>query len=85
MHAYKSSADFYFSKLTSAKNSFRITIRVSNSLDSDQVRRFVGSELGSNCLQMLSADGPSSFESHKQLQLGEFGQSSKFRHRPCFF
>ena len=38
------------------KNSFRITIRVANSLDSDQARHFVGPDLGSNCLQRLSAD-----------------------------
>ena len=31
-------------------------IRVENSLDQDQVRRFVRSDLGLNCLQMLSAD-----------------------------
>ena len=32
------------------------TIRVSNSLDPDQARHFVGSDLGPNCLQRLSAD-----------------------------
>ena len=31
-------------------------MRVSNSLDSDQARRFVGPDLGPNCLQILSAD-----------------------------
>ena len=31
-------------------------IRVSNSLDLDHVRHFVGSDLGPNCLQWLSAD-----------------------------
>ena len=35
------------------------TIRVSNSLDPDQARHFVGPDLGSNCLQMLSADNKS--------------------------
>ena len=29
---------------------------MSNSLDPDQARRFVGSDLGSNCLTRLSAD-----------------------------
>ena len=32
------------------------TIRVSNGLYPDQNRRSVGTELGPNCLQMLSAD-----------------------------
>ena len=32
------------------------TIRVSNSLDSDHALHFVGSDLGPNCLQGLSAD-----------------------------
>ena len=32
------------------------TIRVSNSLDPDQARHFVGPDLGPNCLQGLSAD-----------------------------
>ena len=32
------------------------TIRVSNSLDPDNARHFVGPDLGPNCLQMLSAD-----------------------------
>ena len=35
------------------------TIRVSNSLDPDQDRHFVGPDLSPNCLQMLSADGKS--------------------------
>ena len=34
-------------------NSFRDTIRVSNSLDPDQYRQFVGPDLGRNCLQRL--------------------------------
>ena len=33
------------------------TIRVSNSLDPGQARHFVGSDLGPNCLQRLSAEG----------------------------
>ena len=35
------------------------TIRVSNSLDPDQARRSVGPDLGTNCLQRLSADDTS--------------------------
>ena len=35
------------------------TIRVSNSLDPDQARHFVGPDLGPNCLQRLSADNKS--------------------------
>ena len=45
-----------FFKIIFLKNSFRTTIRVSNSLESDQARHFVGPDLGPNCLQMLSAD-----------------------------
>ena len=37
----------------------RNAIRVSNSLDKDQARHFVGPDLGSNCLQLLSADDKS--------------------------
>ena len=46
-----------FSKSTFWKISFRNSIRVSNSLDPDQARHFVRSDLGPNCLQRLSADG----------------------------
>ena len=38
---------------------FRNTIRVSNSLDPDQARCFVGPDLDPNCLQRLSADDKS--------------------------
>ena len=48
-----------FSKSTFFKNSFRNTIRVSNGLDQDQAQCFVGSNLGLNCLQKLSADDSS--------------------------
>ena len=41
---------------------FRNSIRVSNSLDPDQTRHFVGPDLGPNCLQMLSADDTSKEE-----------------------
>ena len=46
---FLSSADFFQNQL------FRKTIRVSNSLDPDQGRHIVGSDLGPNCLQKLSA------------------------------
>ena len=48
-----------FSKSTFQKNSFKKTIRVSNSLDPDQARHFVGPGLGPSCLQSLSADNTS--------------------------
>ena len=51
---FLSSADFF------PKNSFRNIIRVSNSLDPDYARHFVGPDLGPNCLQRLSADDTSS-------------------------
>ena len=40
-----------FSKSTFSKSSFGNTLRVSNSLDPDQARRFVGPVPGPNCLQ----------------------------------
>ena len=40
-------------------DNFPYTIRVSNSLDTDQARHFVGPDLGLNCLQKLSADSKS--------------------------
>ena len=43
-------------KLTFSRKSFRNTIRVSNNLDPDQVRHFVGPDLGPDCLQRLLAD-----------------------------
>ena len=48
-----------FLKLTFSKKSFRNTIMVSNSLDPDQARHFVGPDLGPNCLQRLSAEDKS--------------------------
>ena len=45
-----------FFKIDFLKNSFRNTIRKSNSLDPDQARSFVGPDLGPNCLPRLSAD-----------------------------
>ena len=53
---FLSSADFFFQNQLLNKNAFRNIIRVSNSLDPDQARRFVGPDLGPNCLQRLSAD-----------------------------
>ena len=47
--ALMSSTDFL------KQNSFRNTIRVSNSLDRDQDRQFVGPDLSPNCLQRLFA------------------------------
>ena len=47
---------FFFPKSTFSKSSFSGTIRVSNSFDPDQVQHFVGTDLGPNCLQRLSAD-----------------------------
>ena len=41
---------------TISKESFRNTIRMSNSLHLDQARHFVRPDLYSNCLQSLSAD-----------------------------
>ena len=49
-----------FFKIKFSKNSFRKTIRVSNSLDPNQDRHSVGPDLGANCLQRLTADEKSS-------------------------
>ena len=46
----------FFSKLTFSENSFKNNIRVSNSLDPDQVRHIDGRDLSPNCLQRLSVD-----------------------------
>ena len=48
-----------FPKSTFTRKKFRNAIRVSNSLDPDQARHFVGPDLGPNCLQRLSADDTS--------------------------
>ena len=50
---------FFFFKLTFSKTSIGNTIRVSNSLNPDQARHFVGPDLGPNCLQRLSAEDKS--------------------------
>ena len=49
------STDFFF-KINVSKIYFRNTIRVSNSLEPDQDRHYVGPDLGPNCLQRLSAE-----------------------------
>ena len=49
-----SCADFF--KINFSKQSFRNTIKVSNSLDVDQDPLSVSPDLGPNCLQRLSAD-----------------------------
>ena len=54
-HAFLSSADC-FQNQHLLKKTFRNIIRVSNSLDPNQARRFVGPDLGQNCLQRFSAD-----------------------------
>ena len=41
----------FFSESTFSKKSFRNTIRVSNSLDTDQAQHFVWPDLGPNCLE----------------------------------
>ena len=67
LHAFLSSADF-FSKSTFMKNYFTNTIRVSNSLDPDVARRFVGPDLGPDCLQRVSADDTGGQRAHFQTQ-----------------
>ena len=61
-HAFFLSADFFqlilfqnqvFGKIISG------TLSVSNSLDPDQVRHYVGPDLGPNCSQRVSADDTS--------------------------
>ena len=52
--AFFTSADFF--KINFFEKFFRNTITVSNSLDSDTARRFIGPDLGPNCLQKLSAE-----------------------------
>ena len=50
----------FFQKFTFSKMFYDI-FRVLISLDTDQARRFVGPDLGPNCLQRLSADGCQDF------------------------
>ena len=56
----------FFSKLN-LKKSFRDTIRVSNGLDPDQDRHYVGPDLDPNCLQRLSADDKNAVEIRMQF------------------
>ena len=59
LHAFLLSVDFFFFKLTFFFFFFKKifhTVIVSNSLDPGQTRRFVGPDLGPDCLQKLSAD-----------------------------
>ena len=46
----------FFQNQLSRKNYFRNTIRVSNSLDPDQARPYVGPDQGPKCFQRLSAE-----------------------------
>ena len=48
---FMSSAELVFKLTFSKKNSFRNRIRVSNGLDPDQDRRYVGPDLGPNCFK----------------------------------
>ena len=54
-----------FSVIT--KKIFKNTIRMSNSLGPDQARRFVGPDLGLNCLPRLSADNTCGQRVNKSL------------------
>ena len=58
-HEFLSPADYFFSKSTFSKYYFRSTIRVSNGLDPDQDRGYVGPDRGTNCLKRLSAEDTS--------------------------
>ena len=53
-----SGADFFHNQLF-RKNSFRNTIRLSNRLDPDQARCFVGSDLSPNFLPKILSGIPS--------------------------
>ena len=46
----------FFFKINFLQQFFRITMRLSNSLDQDQDRYFVGPDLEPKCFQRLSAD-----------------------------
>ena len=56
-HAFLSFAVCFFR--VNIKKTNRNTIRLSNSLNPDQTRHFVGPDLGPNCLQKLSTDDTS--------------------------
>ena len=59
LHAFLSSADFFQNQLFLKIISQILAIRVSSSLDPDQVQQNVGPDLDPNCLQWLSADDTS--------------------------
>ena len=68
-------------KINFLENSFRNTIRVSNSLDPDQAQHYVGPDLSPDCLQMLSADDTS--RQRNKVYQSAFG--SLQRHAPNWF
>ena len=51
--------DFFKINFKNFEKNHSVTLSVSNSLDPDQARQFVGPDLGSNCLLSLSADDSS--------------------------
>ena len=57
---------------------FRNTYSVSNGLDSDQDRRYVGLDLGPNCLQSLPADDNNSRRCSRERVKGIFVISAMF-------
>ena len=57
---------------------FRHTTSVSNGLNPDQDRRYVGPDLGLNCLQSLSADDNSSRRCSRERVKGIFVISAMF-------
>ena len=60
---------YFHCRLLFHKNSFRITIRESNSLDPDQDQHSIGPDLGPNCLQRLSAGKKKSCRKKKRKEL----------------
>ena len=56
---YYSFTSYYCAIFFSLDAGFFNTIKVSNSLDTDQAQHFVGPELYPNCLQRLSTDNKS--------------------------
>ena len=57
---------------------------MANSWDPDQARRFVGPDLGPNCLSRLSADDTGR-QRVKEDYLPSLLASKAFRYRVCFF
>ena len=55
LHNSLSSADFVKKNQKKSKKSFKNATGMSNSLDPDQARHFIGPDLGPNCLHRLSA------------------------------